>query len=190
MFQDQYNSKIKKRIIKVIQTYPDLFKSHTSVVAHMLVAFGTGYEWDKNGNLINPIKEHRRKPRLSIGYARSLYIYGYQRDFVPYCNFCKEYSPIFNIPTNISKHWLKVIKDFVIDINNINLHNYKIELRAYYVRDPKWYNRSLKEFNELRKYTNTIEKKYGWKKSSIHGRHEVQALIKEILRKLKRNNYA
>jgi hypothetical protein len=206
---DLYSPRIKKQIVTLILEYPSLFKSHLDVLNHMLIGYGTGYEWE-NGSLKKEKfyykKPERRHKEECLGkkVAEKVYLYGYQEHFTKFHNFSKLYSPIFNIPENIKNDWLVVIKDFVYEINKIDMEAYRIQLLAncikwYRIDNPQayeWFSRDWNEFKELREYTNQLAKDRGWMSADeIHNpknkarvRAKMSKLIQGILDKVEKED--
>lgn len=173
---DKFSPSIRKLIIDWIQEFPGLYKSKEDVLNHMLLGYGTGCEWVKGSIKYNGHYKYGKKEMpMSRRLAEEIYMYGYQRKFTIYGHFAKEYSPLFNIPKNVSKSWVEVIKSFLYTINNIDSKAYKIELLAYHIRayginNPNcysWFGRCWEEFNELRKYTNQSAKDMGMEWMSV-----------------------
>jgi hypothetical protein len=148
----------------------------------MLVGNGTGYEWNEKGELINAYDriEKNEKPKISDEYADSLYKLG---DVFHYCHFSDHYdkgSPLWLVPDNVTKEWLDVVQYFCERVNRIDYKSYKLQTLAYCVRyynidNPhcyEWFDRSMKNFDELRKQTDALCKKYKWFWATTKQQHD------------------
>lgn len=174
-----YPKAIKDHLIYSIQHYVSLYPSHLHVLKHMLLGYGTGYEWIEGGLTYLTFCEKERPP-ISQKRAKEIYKHGNQRTFCNYSNYSVNYSPLFNIPDDVTEDWLHVIKDFVYQINNLTARDYQIQLFAHYVQchginNPNtyvWYDRNWKDFQKLREYTNQLCKDRGWETISVDSLHD------------------
>ena len=182
-----YPVEVRDHILDCIHKYPELYKSKESVLSHILLGYGTGYDWVK-GELKYTLKPYKKQeePMVTMTWAKRAYIYGYQRDFVEYCVFSDRYSPLLNIPDDVTEGWLNVIKDFLFTINNLNEKEYRILMLAscincYGINNPTaytWWNRNWEEFLELRKLTNQLAKDRGWENISVDALNDPERVKK------------
>lgn len=198
---EQFDPKIKKEIIDSIRYYPSIFKSCMDVLSHMLVVNGAGYEWNDKGEIINVCNGITKdeKPKISNEYAEEIYELG---DVSHYCHFSEHYdkgSTLWLIPDNVTKEWRDVIQYFCERVNRIDYKSYKLQTLAYCIRHYRinnphcyeWFDRSMKDFDVLRKHTDALCEKYGWKWLTVKELHDpkrkkaasksLSKMIREIL---------
>ena len=136
--------KFEKTIQCMFNNYPMLFQKRQECLNHLFCVVGNGYEW-VNGELINnkfitynsktyEIEDINEPNIILKGVNKA--IQTIESEGYNYLNFhglitrewyplCKEYSNLFNYPSNIKKDWLKGIEEtkqlLISDDININL---------------------------------------------------------------------
>lgn len=180
MIKDLIAPEIREHLIKSIQYYIDIYPSHLHVLNHILLGYGTGYEW-VDGKLVSSYNfNENKKPVVSKKYAKDVFQYGYQAHFCHFDHFSEEYSPLFNIPDNVTEEWLEVIHLFVYAINKWDEREYQMLLLSHYIKtygytNPNayhWYDRGWRDFKKLREYTNQLAKDRGWDYHSVDDLHD------------------
>lgn len=193
------SDRLKKRFVKQLRYFPNIYPSLHHLLTHILLGYGTCYEWVSGDLTYEPMPMGKHKPELSKEYAERVFETGYLDNFCRFSHWCKEYSPIFHIPEDVNPDWLEVIKGFLFVIHRIKINEYKMKTLAYYIQvwgenNPNTYTsyaREVAEFIELREHTNEIAKQRGWiTMEKLHDPEHVKAsnaamgkAIQEILDK-------
>ncbi len=152
-------------ILDVIRRYPTVNHSKHDVLVNIMLGNGTGYSWNKDGQIVCPLDRKKRKFDITsdVAYSKFLDVKFVQ---LPYY---VAWAPLFNIPHNIHPDWEHEIKYFICDLLRMSRKEYKIHLGSYlllhYRHNPEHLKKEMlnrmKYRDEVIKHVTKLAKEMG-----------------------------
>lgn len=151
--------------------YPGLVACEYALSNYLFLGIGTGYEW-VNGQIVCTI--NTPIPNDYQMSAETAYYKLIASTFFTFSDSA-EWSPLWNIPSDVTEDWLDKISSFCYFVSKTKVKHYKLHVKSHLIfnygegfyKHPdgliKWeYVRSVDNFIKLRKQVKELCKKYGW----------------------------